>query len=149
MTLGGTSFRSFLLYPAIVMAWEFAIHRGLPGMQPWFVPLMVWGYLQYRLVGRYRLARGGGGPGMETPPERLVTTGPFALCRNPMYLGHIIFLIGLALVFESVLGALIAAGTAVWLHLRVRRDERCLLERFGQSYVEYGGRVRRWIPGVL
>ena len=89
-------------------------------VEPWFLPLMVWGYMQYWLVGRYRIRLGGGGPGMAPPPERLVTTGPFAYCRNPMYLGHVIFLIGLTLALQSVLAALITVATAAWFHLRVR-----------------------------
>jgi protein-S-isoprenylcysteine O-methyltransferase Ste14 len=94
--LRSTSVRTFIVYPVVVLAWELFVNDGRLRLQPWFMPLMAWGYLQYRLVGAYRIRRGGGGPGMETPPDRLVTSGPFAFCRNPMYLGHIIFLAGLA-----------------------------------------------------
>jgi hypothetical protein len=145
--LGSTSFRTFLLYPVLVVAWELALHRGRLRLEPWFLPLLAWGYLQYRLVGNYRIRRGGGGPGMDTPPERLVTGGAFAFCRNPMYLGHIIFLAGLALALQSWLAAALAAGTAVWFQFRVRRDERRLEERFGEPYREYRARVKRWVPG--
>jgi len=110
---------------------------------------LAWGYLQYRLVGKYRLRRGGGGPGMDTPPERLVTTGPFAYCRNPMYLGHVIFLIGLTLTLQSVFSALVTLATAAWFQTRVRRDERRLSERFQQPYLDYTARVKRWIPGLF
>jgi hypothetical protein len=147
--LGSTSFRTFLLYPVLVLAWELALNRGRLRLEPWFLPLLAWGYLQYRLVGNYRIRRGGGGPGMDTPPERLVTGGPFAFCRNPMYLGHIIFLAGLALALQSWLAAALAAGTAVWFQFRVRRDERRLEERFGEPYREYLGRVKRWVPGLF
>jgi hypothetical protein len=147
--LGSTSFRSFLLYPVVVVAWELALNRGTLRFEPAFLPLLAWGYLQYRLVGKYRIRRGGGGPGMDTPPERLVTSGPFAWCRNPMYLGHIIFLLGLALSLRSELAAAITIATIVWFQFRVRRDERRLVERFGQPYLDYKARVRRWIPGVL
>jgi len=147
--LGSTSFRTFILYPAIVIAWELALHRGSLQIDLVFLPLLAWGYLQYHLVGRYRIRRGGGGPGMEAPPERLVTSGPFAWCRNPMYLGHIIFLLGLALTLRSWLAAAITVYTVVWFQFRVRRDERRLAERFGQPYLDYKARVRRWIPGLL
>jgi protein-S-isoprenylcysteine O-methyltransferase Ste14 len=50
-----------------------------------------------------------------------------------MYLGHIIFLLALALSLQSWLAAAIAAATAVWFQLRVRRDERRLGERFGEA----------------
>lgn len=138
-----------MLYPAVVVAWEFALSRGSLRLEPWFLPLLAWGYLQYRLVGRYRLRLGGGGPGMDTPPERLVTSGPFALCRNPMYLGHLVFLAGLALSLKSWFGMILLAGTAIWLHFRVRRDERRLAERFGEAYVEYRSRVKRWVPALF
>jgi hypothetical protein len=144
-----TSCRTFVLYPLIVVGWELLLNEGRLRLEPWFSPLLAWGYLQYRLVGKYRIRRGGGGPGMETPPERLVTTGPFAYCRNPMYLGHIIFLIGLTLGLRSELAAVITVATAVWFQFRVLRDERRLRDRFGEPYREYAARVKRWIPGLF
>lgn len=147
--LRSTSFRTFILYPVLVVAWELVLHGGGLRFEPWFLPLLAWGYLQYRLVGRYRIRRGGGGPGMDTPPERLVTSGPFALCRNPMYLGHIIFLAGLALTLQSWLAAALAIGSAIWFQFRVQRDERRLVERFGEPYREYAANVKRWVPGLF
>jgi len=147
--LRSTSFRTFLLYPAIVVGWELILHAGRPQIEYGFLPLLAWGYLQYRLVGNYRIRRGGGGPGMDTPPERLVTSGPFAWCRNPMYLGQIIFLLGLTLSLRSAPAAAITLATAVWFQFRVRRDEARLLERFGEPYREYVARVKRWIPGLF
>lgn len=148
MRLRSTSFRTFLLYPAVVVGWEWFLAGGPPHVDPWPLPLLAWGYLQYRLVGGYRIRHGGGGPGMDTPPERLVTTGPFAWCRNPMYLGHMIFLLGLTLSLRSALAAVITVATIVWFQFRVRRDEARLRERFGAPYVEYTARVGRWLPGL-
>src|ERR1041384_6504512 len=105
---------------------------------------MLGGLLQYRLCGRYRLALGGGGPGLSgAPPERLVDTGIYAWTRNPMYLGHIIYMIGVALTFQSLCAAATTVARAVWCRCRVRRDERGLSERFGEPYVEYKLRVKR------
>jgi protein-S-isoprenylcysteine O-methyltransferase Ste14 len=83
---------------------------------------------------------------MKTMPERLVTHGPYAYTRNPMYLGHLIFLVGLALSLRSGLAAVIALASAVFFQVRVRRDEKRLREFFGAPYAEYCGRVKRWIP---
>ena len=84
---------------------------------------MAWGYLQYRLCGRYRIKHGGGGPSLETPPDRVVSTGPYAYTRNPMYLGHLIYLLGLSLTLRSWLGAVITVAVALWFHRRVIGDE--------------------------
>jgi protein-S-isoprenylcysteine O-methyltransferase Ste14 len=66
-----------------------------------------------------------------------------------MYLGHVIFLLGLTLSLRSELAALITVATVVWFQLRVQRDERRLRERFGPPYLDYAARVRRWIPGLF
>jgi protein-S-isoprenylcysteine O-methyltransferase Ste14 len=144
-----TPVRTFILYPLLTVAWELFVHAGRLQVEPIFLAVMAWGYLQYRLCGKYRIKRGGGGPGMNTPPERLVTTGPFAYARNPMYLGHIIFLTGLALSLKSWFAAALAVATAVWFHFRVLRDEQRLVKKFGEPYIAYQGNVRRWIPGVF
>ena len=144
-----TPVRTFVVYPAVTVAWELLINRGQVRPNLWFVALMIWGYLQYRLCGRYRVKHGGGGPGLETPPQRLVSTGLYAYTRNPMYLGHIIFLIGLTLTLKSWLAALITIGTSIWFHFRVVGDEKKLIERLGEPYVVYLSQVKRWIPGVF
>jgi hypothetical protein len=121
-----TPVRTFILYPIVTLVWEYLINRGNLHFHPLFLPLLLWGYLQYRLCGLYRIKHGGGGPGLETPPERLVSSGPYAYTRNPMYLGHIIFLIGLTLTFQSWLAALIAIAVAIWFHMRILGDEKKL-----------------------
>ena len=144
-----TPIRTFVVYPVVSLLWELAAKGNHFEANLWFMPLMIWGYLQYRLCGRYRIRVGGGGPGLETPPDRLVSTGPYSLTRNPMYLGHIIFLIGLTLTLKSWLAAMITIGTAIWFHLRVIGDEKKLIPRLGQPYVNYLATVKRWIPGVF
>ena len=140
----GSSLRTFVVVPIVVLLWEFFV-KGTIGLDLWFAPLLAWGYLQYKLVGRYRLSLGGGGPGMKTMPDSLVTGGPYAWTRNPMYLGHLIFLLGLALTLRSELAAAILVASVVYFHVRVKKDEKRLRESFGEVYAEYCRRVRRWI----
>lgn len=141
-----TPVRTFFIYPLLTLGWELFLNRGALRVEPMFFLLMLWGYLQYHLCGTYRTKRGGGGPGIDAPPDRLVTSGPYAHSRNPMYLGHIIFLTGLALSFRSLLAAVITVASAVWFHLRVLHDEKGLAERLGPPYLEYTAAVKRWIP---
>ena len=147
--LSRTPVRTFVVYPVITLLWEVGTNWNQFQPNFWFAPLMLWGYLQYRLCGRYRVRFGGGGPGLETPPERLVSTGAYALTRNPMYLGHIIFLIGLTLTLKSWLAAIITIITAIWFHTRVVGDEKKLIQTLGQPYVNYLASVKRWIPSVF
>jgi protein-S-isoprenylcysteine O-methyltransferase Ste14 len=124
-------------------------HAGRIDVNLWFLPLMIWGYLQYRLCGKYRMTRGGGGPGPDVPGERLVSTGAYAYTRNPMYLGHSIFLTGLALTLKSWLAALMTLMVAIWFHFRVLADEKNLAHVLGAPYIAYTQRVKRWIPGLF
>ena len=141
--------RTFVLFPLLVLAFEAARHQGLPPIRPWGAIFLLWGYLQYRLVGGDRRARGGGGPGIEKPPERIVTDGAYRYLRNPMYLGHLIFMAGLAITFSSWLALALLLFHAGWFHLRVLSDEQRLESQFGETYRAYKSQVKRWIPGVL
>jgi protein-S-isoprenylcysteine O-methyltransferase Ste14 len=146
--LASTPRRSFILYPICVIAFEFAVY-GQITITPWGLPLMLWGYLQYRLTGKYRHGIAKGSRGMDGQPERLVLEGPYRYTRNPMYLGHLIFLAGLALTFLSWLGLVILIANIVWFQRRVLEDEARLATLFGDEYTDYRMRVKRWIPGVL
>jgi protein-S-isoprenylcysteine O-methyltransferase Ste14 len=76
----------------------------------------------------------------------LVTTGPFAFTRNPLYLGNTMIMIGIGLVAGSLWFLLLALVAAFATQkLAIEREERHLEVRFGKKFRDYAKRVRRWI----
>lgn len=146
--LKSTSRRTFVVYPVAIAAIELALNGGDLPFVPWGVLLLIWGYLQYRFGGEYRTKHGGGGPGIEVPPERIVDTGIYAYIRNPMYLGHLIFMAGLAVTFESWAAVALLAFHLYWFDTRVREDEAHLEALFGDAYRAYKARTKRWLPYI-
>ena len=77
---------------------------------------------------------------------QLVTSGPFGISRNPIYLGETIIMIAIALIAWSpwflVMGFVAAVATN---YLAVLPEEKHLDLRFGRRYRDYSKRVRRWI----
>lgn len=140
-----TSRRTFVLYPTIVGLEHLLSRRRL---HPAWSPLLLWGYMQYRLSGNYRTRLGRGGPGLEVPPERIVEEGIYRFTRNPMYLGHLIFMTGLVGLTRSRLAALLLAVNVPWFNRRAQQDEERLHQLFGPEYVAYRDRVPRWLPGA-
>lgn len=80
------------------------------------------------------------------PSSSLVTHGPFAWSRNPIYLGEAFILAGLGFI-EGSFWFVAAAATFVNLItlLAVVREEAHLQARFGDAWRTYAARVRRWI----
>ena len=76
----------------------------------------------------------------------MVTTGPFRLSRNPIYLADAIAYLGCALLIASWWPLLILPVILVVMRRKViDREERYLSERFGDAYREYQLRARRWL----
>ena len=75
----------------------------------------------------------------------LVTTGPFAWSRNPIYLGNTLLLAGAAFAFHNpwFLPAAFAAAVAV-TRLAIVREEAHLAQLFGAEWETYRGRTARW-----
>jgi protein-S-isoprenylcysteine O-methyltransferase Ste14 len=97
----------------------------------------------------YVFARAGRGtPAPFDPPRRLVTRGPYGLVRNPMYIGAGLALGGAALFYGSLhlLGYTVLFFFASHLFI-VFYEEPVLRGTFGEDYVTYCRRVRRWLPG--
>jgi protein-S-isoprenylcysteine O-methyltransferase Ste14 len=77
----------------------------------------------------------------------LVASGPFALVRNPLYVGNIVLWVGFAIAARMLwLAPIILVLLALEYHAIVRWEETLLESRLGQAYREYTGRVPRWIP---
>jgi protein-S-isoprenylcysteine O-methyltransferase Ste14 len=85
------------------------------------------------------------------PGERteLVTAGPFALVRNPIYAGMIPFFIGIALLVPNALTIAGAVLLVVALEIQTRLVEEPYLRGVhGSAYADYAARVGRFLPGV-
>jgi protein-S-isoprenylcysteine O-methyltransferase Ste14 len=75
----------------------------------------------------------------------LVTGGPFAWSRNPIYLGNTVLLAGCAAAFGNPWLLLAAAAAAVLVtRLAIRREEAHLAARFGAAWDSYAARTGRW-----
>jgi protein-S-isoprenylcysteine O-methyltransferase Ste14 len=76
----------------------------------------------------------------------LVTGGPFAVTRNPIYVGNTLFLLGIGLIFGMAWFVLLAPIAAFSTQkLAIEPEERHLEARFGKAFRDYRKRVRRWI----
>ncbi len=80
--------------------------------------------------------------------HRLVTHGPFAFVRHPMYLGIILASVGGLFIYRT--WALVFTTVCfLGLVLRARREEQALAAEFGEQWKEYCRRVPGWIPCIL
>jgi protein-S-isoprenylcysteine O-methyltransferase Ste14 len=76
----------------------------------------------------------------------LLTGGVFRITRNPMYLGMILILVGVAMLIGSLSPFLVVAGFAAIIETRfIPVEERMLAETFGDAWTAYRRRTRRWL----
>ncbi|HEY5819317.1 MAG TPA: protein-S-isoprenylcysteine O-methyltransferase [Mesorhizobium sp.] len=79
--------------------------------------------------------------------HRLVSDGPYALVRHPMYTSFLLMALGQAFLLPNLLVDLAGlVGFAVLFFLRVNKEERMMLENFGPQYRDYMKRTKRIIP---
>ena len=78
----------------------------------------------------------------------LAIRGPYAMVRNPMYLGRFFILFGFLMLLANP-WILLAYTIVYWLYMdtRVEREEAHLKPIFGERYAEYCAKVHRFIPG--
>jgi protein-S-isoprenylcysteine O-methyltransferase Ste14 len=97
---------------------------------------------QYHMGAAWRIGAQEGAHG------ELVQTGPFAISRNPVFLGQIILFLGLFLAFADLVQLLISAAMIAAIAVQVRSEERVLATTFGKAYSDYAARVPRWIGRI-
>ncbi len=80
------------------------------------------------------------------PQTSLITTGPYRYSRNPLYLGGNVFIFGGAvLMLGSTCGLILTVVNILAVDFMIRREEKQLEKIFGQEFIDYKSRVRRWI----
>jgi protein-S-isoprenylcysteine O-methyltransferase Ste14 len=88
-----------------------------------------------------------GGRNRRVYAETLVTAGIYGICRNPMYLGNLLILTGVAVTSNSLTCLAIALPMFVVVYIAiVAAEEDFLRGKFGDAYDQYANEVPRWFP---
>jgi protein-S-isoprenylcysteine O-methyltransferase Ste14 len=82
----------------------------------------------------------------DKPAMAIVTRGPFRFTRNPMYLSLCALQLGLALLINGVMPLVSLVPLILVLHFGViKREEKYLAAKFGDDYLSFKNRTRRWL----
>lgn len=142
------------IHPPVLML----IHLVAAFLLGWLVPINLpqwmefigWGVVVFGLGvafgGLRQLIRAHTSPDPRAPTTSVVTTGVYRITRNPIYLGYFCMTLGVPLIFGNVWG-LVAAPIQAYLFNRliITREESYLSGKFGQDYLDYTSKVRRWM----
>ena len=81
-----------------------------------------------------------------TPTTAIVGAGPYRFTRNPMYLAMVLLCVGVGIFVASewILALTPLCALALWW-FAIRPEEAYLEEKFGEGYLAYKRRVRRWL----
>lgn len=98
----------------------------------------LWSLLAMRRVGV--------NPSPHAAPPALAVGGPYRFSRNPIYVGMTLFYLGGGLLRNAGWAPLLLPGVLMFLRRGViEREELYLTRRFGDDYLRYAARVRRWL----
>ena len=90
-----------------------------------------------------------GGKDGKVYAEDLVTTGIFNHCRNPLYVGNILMLVGVGILSNSLLYLLVFIPFFLFVYQAiVLAEENFLRGKFGEKFNDYCKRVNRWVPDI-
>jgi protein-S-isoprenylcysteine O-methyltransferase Ste14 len=136
----------FLAAIALQLVVPLSFSRGFltPAIIPGGAALIIVGAALV-VLARRELAQRGQPTDPGLPTSRLVTTGVFSVSRNPLYLGGVCILVGIALALNLpwVLALLLPAIVAC--HYVLIAPEERYLAKFGEKYRVYAATVHRWI----
>jgi len=127
---------------------NFLLPLAIAIQSPWnllgMIPVALGVYISVVAEKSFRDARTTVTPFAES--SVLVTNGLYRISRNPMYLGFILILIGIAIMMRSLTPFAIIPVFLVAIEKRfVAIEERMLAEKFGMQYTDYTRKTRRWL----
>lgn len=137
---------------ALFAALSFALDALWPGASVLAAPYNHLGWLPVALgtlllvVARLQFVRAKTNIYTFDEPGTLLTSGAFAISRNPMYLGFTLLLLGIVILQGSWLGLpLVGVFAIISDRWYIGFEERWLQAKFGQEFEAYASRTRRWL----
>jgi protein-S-isoprenylcysteine O-methyltransferase Ste14 len=104
--------------------------------------------IAFAIWARLHLGRNWGMPMSRKESPELVTTGPYALVRHPIYTGIVLAMLGSALAQSLFWLAPLALGGAYFTY-SARSEERLMTEQFQDQYPPYKKRTKMFVPFIL
>ena len=80
--------------------------------------------------------------------KTFLASGPNKLVRHPLYLGTLVFVYGLFLLFPTIANLIAIVAITAYVILGIELEEKKLREAFGESYRDYCSKVKKLIPGI-
>jgi protein-S-isoprenylcysteine O-methyltransferase Ste14 len=144
--IGSLSLIAFLVLYAINPTWLEALLVPFPDWLRWTG--VAFGVISFAL---YTWSQGMLGkawsPHLQMREEHtLITTGPYARIRHPIYLALLVFLTGIALVTANWFFIALLVVSIVVLALRIPKEEQMMVDDFGEEYKVYMQRTGRLLP---
>jgi protein-S-isoprenylcysteine O-methyltransferase Ste14 len=139
---------------AAALLW--APRLGVPALEARFMPWAPWpfwagaagaaGGLAFAVWARHHIGRNWSAIVTLKQDHELVTSGPYALVRHPIYTGLLFGFLGSAFALGQWRGLLAVAIVYLALLRKYRLEERWMRERFGAAYDAYRARVKALVP---
>ncbi len=138
---------AYILY-LFIPPWTLCFPLPFPSILRWFgvllgfcaVPFLIW---THRTLGRWWSAE------LEIQNEhRIITTGPYARIRHPMYTAFIVFTIGTVLLAANLFVTIFGLLVSILLYPISKTEEQMLLNEFGDQYYDYMKRTGRFVPRI-
>lgn len=140
----------------LVLLWMLAklvLQRDVPVASAAWAPIVTWLGAAVALAGallavwsKFTLGRWFSATFAIKPGHELVTTGPYAIVRHPMYTALLLLGVGCALAFDSALTLALAALFVLPLGMHTWVEEQVLEGEFGDAWRDYRRRVPRLLP---
>jgi protein-S-isoprenylcysteine O-methyltransferase Ste14 len=126
-------------------------HRVIPHVDAlaWIGMVLCVAGLAFCIWARFTLGRNWSGVVTLKGGHELITSGPYALVRHPIYTGMLAMIVAAVIVLGHVAGIIGLPLIFLSFWVKLRSEEKLMLEKFPNEYAAYQQRVRRLIPFVL
>jgi protein-S-isoprenylcysteine O-methyltransferase Ste14 len=137
----------FIFHPRLEFLYRH-FTRNSPAMQNFGILLMLLG-CGFAVWARVTIGSNWSGVVTVKENHALITRGPYAWVRHPIYSGVLLMLLGTAVTLGTIINLLEVPAIALAFWLKLRTEEKFMLETFGEQYVAYRRQVRALIPRVI
>jgi protein-S-isoprenylcysteine O-methyltransferase Ste14 len=140
---------ALLVYPETSGGWVFAQFMPRTIVTYWLGVGLLGAGLGFSILARRYLGRNWSGTVTLKEDHELIRTGPYRWVRHPIYSGILLGFVGSAVALGEWRGLAAVALVTIAFLLKIRLEERWMIETFGEAYRHYRREVKALIPFVL